>query len=639
MLASDAFFISVALWTALSLKLGGVPQGLGAEPALYVTALVASIPIFVRLGLYRAVIRFLSARAIMAVTAGVTASVVVLAVVNLLAVENGVPFSALVIYWVLAMAYVGGSRMFMRNMLNVRAAGVEPVVIYGAGSAGAQAAVGLRSGGVFHPIAFIDDDVTLHRSSIAGIEVHGPKDLGRLVEQDDIRTILLALPSQTRRRRQQILKSLEPFPVRVMTVPDIGDLVAGTARVEDVRDIDAGDLLGRDQVPPNDRLLDACIRGKSVMVTGAGGSIGSELCRQIVHLNPKRLVLFEISELALYQIDRELRAIIDREQIALEITSLLGNAHHKKRVQEIVQAYGIQTIYHAAAYKHVPIVEQNIIEGIHNNVISTWYAAEAALECGVETFVLISTDKAVNPTNVMGATKRLAEIVLQGLHERRGHTRFCMVRFGNVLESSGSVVPLFREQIRRGGPVTVTHPDVIRYFMTIPEASQLVLQAGAMAQGGDVFVLDMGKPILIADLARRMVHLAGLSVRDEQNPDGDIEIRYTGLRPAEKLFEELLIGSNVSGTDHPMILRAREHFLPWSEVQALLNKMLAAMGQYDVQSVWDLLRSAVVEYRPSGEIVDKVWARREREKRQKSKVTMLDTRRLTGPRDADGTGD
>ncbi len=427
--------------------------------------------------------------------------------------------------------------------------------------------------------------------------MHPPGALQTLINEESAQVVLLALPSQSRRRRQEILKSLEPFPVRVMTVPDIADLVSGSARVEDVRDVDASDLLGRDSVPPDERLFDACIRDKVVMVTGAGGSIGSELCRQIAHLRPKRIVLFEMSELALYQIDRELRTLMERDRLSFELASLLGNAHHKYRVREIIQVYGVQTIYHAAAYKHVPIVEQNVVEGIHNNVISTWYTAETAQECGVETFVLISTDKAVNPTNVMGATKRLAEIVLQGLQQRGGRTRFCMVRFGNVLESSGSVVPLFREQIRRGGPVTVTHPDVIRYFMTIPEAAQLVLQAGAMAEGGDVFVLDMGKPIRIADLARRMVHLAGLTVRDEQSPEGDIEICYTGLRPAEKLFEELLIGNNVSGTGHPMILRAMEHSLSWEQVQQLLADLMIAMGQFDVRTASDLLQVAVREYR------------------------------------------
>jgi FlaA1/EpsC-like NDP-sugar epimerase len=369
------------------------------------------------------------------------------------------------------------------------------------------------------------------------------------------------------------------------------------------------------------------------MVTGAGGSIGSELCRQIVRLGPQRLVLFEMSELALYHIDRELRALVDRGEVQVEIVSLLGNAHHKYRVREIMQSYGVQTVYHAAAYKHVPIVEHNVIEGIHNNVISTWHAAEAALECGVESFVLVSTDKAVNPTNVMGATKRLAEMVLQGLQQRGARTRFSMVRFGNVLESSGSVVPLFREQIQRGGPVTVTHPDVIRYFMTIPEASQLVLQAGAMAQGGDVFVLDMGKPIRIADLARRMVRLSGLTVRDDENPEGDIEIRYTGLRPAEKLFEELLIGNNVTGTEHPMIMRAMEHSLTWEQMQELLHDLIVAMNQFDVKAARDLLMRGVREYRPSGELVDNVWCRRESERRAQSKVTSLDARRSSAKRD------
>lgn len=634
MLAADAVFIPAALWTALALKQGGWPQVAAPANWLTVIALVASVPVFVRLGLYRAVVRFIGPKVILAVLAGVTCSAITVAVANLFLGSARIPFSAVGIYWALALVYVGGSRVLVRNLINARHAGTERVIVYGAGAAGAQAAVALGIGGRFDPVAFLDDDVSLHGSSVAGIEVFAPSALATLIEEESVEALLLALPSQSRRRRQEILKSLEPFPVRVMTVPDIADLVSGTARVEDVRDVDAADLLGRDIVPPDERLFDACIRDKVVMVTGAGGSIGSELCRQIARLKPRRLVLFEMSELALYQIDRELRAIMEREHLDFDLTSLLGNAHHKFRVREVIQSFGVQTVYHAAAYKHVPIVEENVIEGIHNNVISTWYTAEASLECGVETFVLISTDKAVNPTNVMGATKRLAEIVLQGLHERGSRTRFCMVRFGNVLESSGSVVPLFREQIRRGGPVTVTHPDVIRYFMTIPEASQLVLQAGAMAEGGDVFVLDMGKPIRIADLARRMVLLAGCSVRDEQNPEGDIEIRYTGLRPAEKLFEELLIGTNVSGTGHPMIMRAMEHSLPWSEVQDLLNDLLVAMGQFDVATISDLLKLGVTEYRPNGDIVDKVWARRESERRLKAKVTSLAPRRAAGRRES-----
>jgi len=627
MLAADSVFIPAALWCALVLKLGGPPQGLGAEPWLYVAALLASIPIFVRLGLYRAVMRFIGARAIFAVTVGVTGSAIVLGLIKWLVPGDSIPVEALIIYWALALVYVGGSRILIRNLMNVRSTGGERVIVYGAGSAGAQAVAALRSAADYDPVAFLDDDPSLRGGVVAGLEVHSPGSLATLIEEESAQVVLLALPSQSRRRRQEILKSLESYPVRVMTVPDIADLVSGSARVEDVREVDASDLLGRDSVPPDERLFDACIRGKVVMVTGAGGSIGSELCRQIARLGPRRVVLFEMSELALYQIDRELHALMERERLNFELTSLLGNAHHKYRVREIIQVYGVQTIYHAAAYKHVPIVEENVVEGIHNNVISTWYTAETAQECGVETFVLVSTDKAVNPTNVMGATKRLAEIVLQGLQQRGGRTKFCMVRFGNVLESSGSVVPLFREQIRRGGPVTVTHPDVIRYFMTIPEAAQLVLQAGAMAEGGDVFVLDMGKPIRIADLARRMVLLAGLTVRDENNRDGDVEIRYTGLRPAEKLYEELLIGNSVSGTGHPMILRAMEHSLPWDEVQQLLADLLMAMDEFDVHTASELLQRAVSEYRPAGDILDGVWCRRESERRLQSKVTSLESRR------------
>ena len=632
----DLLFVPTALWSAIALESGALPQ---AKPWLYLVALITSVPIFIRLGLYRAVIRFMGARAIWAVLYGVTASTLVLAAANVAIGPRGIPLTTLGIYWALALVYVGGSRILVRNLLVTRQAGSDRVIIYGAGSAGAQAATALRLTGRFDPVAFVDDDRSLQGSVVGGIDVFSPSALPHLISDEAAKVLLLALPSQSRRRRQQILKSLEPLAVRVMTVPDISDLVSGTARVEDVRDVDAADLLGRDAVPPNEVLIESCIRDKVVMVTGAGGSIGSELCRQILRLHPRRLVLFEMSELALYNIDRELRAVCEREHLEAGVVSLLGNAHHKYRVREILQAYGVHTVYHAAAYKHVPIVEHNVIEGIHNNVISTWYTAEAALECGVETFVLISTDKAVNPTNVMGATKRCAEMVLQALNDRGSRTRFCMVRFGNVLESSGSVVPLFREQIRRGGPVTVTHPDVIRYFMTIPEASQLVLQAGAMARGGEVFVLDMGKPIRIADLARRMIHLSGLTARDEQNPEGDIEISFTGLRPAEKLFEELLIGNNVSGTEHPMILRAMEHSLPWETMHDLLQKLLVAMGQFDVRAARELLLQAVQEYRPSEDLVDHVWRHRDNEKKLISKVTSLQARRSAGRRESGHVAD
>jgi FlaA1/EpsC-like NDP-sugar epimerase len=628
MLAADVAIIPLALWTAISLKVGDFLDAPLHNPWLYFAAVVASIPVFARLGLYRAVVRFMGSRALIAVFAGVTVSVALIAVLNLTITPRPFPSTVFGIYWALALVYVGGSRFLGRSLLHYRRAGAQRIAIYGAGSAGAQVAAGLGATAQFHPVAFLDDNASLHRSLVNGIEVFPPEALAELIRDEGVSTVLLALPSQSRRRRQEILKKLEPIGVHVQTVPDFSDIVSGTAAVQDVRDVDANDLLGRDAVPPNERLLDACILGKTVMVTGAGGSIGSELCRQILRLGPSRLLLFEVSELALYNIDRELRLLAERLKSDVEIVGLLGNAHHKYRVREVIQSYAVQTIYHAAAYKHVPIVEHNIIEGIHNNVYSTWHAAEAASECHVETFVLISTDKAVNPTNVMGATKRFAEIVLQGLHERGSATRFCMVRFGNVLESSGSVVPLFREQIRRGGPVTVTHKDVIRYFMTIPEAAQLVLQAGSMARGGDVFVLDMGKPVRIEDLARRMIGLMGLTVQDEDHPDGEIEIIYTGLRPAEKLFEELLIGNNVTGTEHPMIMRAMEHSLPWVTVQQTLEQMLIALNKFDCPRARELLMQSVVEYRPVGEIQDLVWAKKAGlVQAEASNVTTLQKRR------------
>ncbi len=630
MFLADCLFVPLALWTAISLKLSSVHHGEAASGVLYFSALAASLPIFIRLGLYRAIVRFIGHRAMVAVFAGVTASVALLVLLNFTVNKNAVPATAFAIYWALAMIYVGGSRLLGRSLLHYhhRATGAPRVAIYGAGSAGAQLASALTLSGRFQPVVFLDDSPSLQGSLVNGIEVCTPDALSGLIDEEGISTVLLALPSQSRRRRYEILKQLEKCAVRVQTMPDVTRLVTGQATVEDIQDVDAGDLLGRDPVPPNENLLDACIRGKVVMVSGAGGSIGSELCRQILRLGPAKLLLFEISELALYNIERELKLIADKELLGVDVVALLGNAHHRSRVREVIHAYGVHTIYHAAAYKHVPIVEHNVVEGIYNNIFSTWHAAEAALECRVETFVLISTDKAVNPTNVMGATKRFAEIVLQGLQERGATTRFCMVRFGNVLESSGSVVPLFREQIKRGGPVTVTHKDVIRYFMTIPEAAQLVLQAGSMAQGGDVFVLDMGKPVRIEDLARRMVGLMGLTVRDEAEPEGDIEIVYTGLRPAEKLFEELLIGNNVTGTDHPMILRAMEHSLPWTSVQVVLDEMLVALNRFDCKRARDLLMQTVAEYQPSGDIHDLVWSRKlALAAAEHSNVTALQSRR------------
>jgi FlaA1/EpsC-like NDP-sugar epimerase len=626
-LTVDALALIGALWAAVSLKSDTLAP-LSADLALLCTAALAvALPIFFATGLYRSVNRYLGQRLPLGVVVGTVLAAVAAYGCGALWLAQPLPISTYAIFIILTLSGFLFTRSLVRHMVAAGPGDREPVVIYGAGEAGARLALVLTSSRIVQPVAFVDDNPSLHGSLIHGIAVRPVDELADIIRSHDVAQVLLAMPSATRSRRREILAWLQGFAVKVQTVPDIGDILAGHAHVDDIRDVDAHDLLGRDPVAPHPQLIGACIRGKSVLVTGAGGSIGSELCRQIVRLGPARLVLLEMSELALYSIDRELRHLMARESLQLELVALLGNAHHGARVREILQAYSTQTVYHAAAYKHVPIVEQNIVEGIHNNVIGTWNLAEAAVQSHVETFVLVSTDKAVNPTNVMGATKRLAEIVLQGLHRRGTRTRFCMVRFGNVLESSGSVVPLFREQIRRGGPVTVTHPDVIRYFMTIPEAAQLVLQAGAMGQGGDVFVLDMGKPVKIDDLARRMIGLMGLTVRDAAHPDGDIEIEYTGLRPAEKLYEELLIGNDVTGTDHPMVMRATEHSLPWEQVQALLDELLLVMRQYDVRAARDILLRAVQEYAPAGDIQDLIWARRAPEQALTGKVAELPPRR------------
>ncbi len=613
MATADAIAIPTALWAALALKFDRLDPSLDRTFAYFLVAVGSALLFFAVFGLYRAVIRFMGPRAMVTVIAGVSLSVLVLAVFDRFFASHQIPLSAFGIYWALALPYVGGSR-FVARYLFLRRSGARGtaarVAIYGAGDAGARVCSVLLGGPDFEPVAFIDDKKSLQGSNINGVRVYGSDSLPELVQHRRIDRVLLAMPSASRRRRREILTQLEPLGVHVQSLPNLSDLISGKAQISELCDVDVSDLLGRDPVPPQPKLFGSCIRGKCVLVTGAGGSIGAELCRQIIRLSPTRLVLFEASELALYNIERELEEIAAHERLDLEIVPLLGNAHHRHRVREVLSAFAVQTVYHAAAYKHVPIVEHNVVEGIHNNVISTWYTAEAALETGVESFVLVSTDKAVNPANVMGATKRLAELVLQALQERTTQTRFCMVRFGNVLASSGSVVPLFQNQIRRGGPVTVTHPDVIRYFMTIPEAAQLVVQAGSMAKGGDVFVLDMGRPVRIDDLARRLVNLMGLTVRDANNPDGDIEIEYTGLRTAEKLFEELLIGSNVTGTDHPMIMRAMEHRLPWSKMQEILNDLLVALASFDCHRALALLTESVAEYEGEPDIRDYVWTRK-----------------------------
>ena len=580
-------------------------------PYLLVVAVTALASIFFAWlqGMYRSVVRYMGFDLFVVGARSALGSAVIGAVLMQNLVFGATPYRWATAYAAFSFIYIIGSRYLARLFLVERRAQKhrERVIIYGAGSAGVELATNLQDGDQYLAVVMLDDDLKLHGKKVKGLEVRPPSDLAALCRKFDAKRIFLAMPRAEIRSRRQVLEHLSEFPIRVQTVPSFGDIVSGNASVDDISDVDVNDLLGRDPVPPNPQLLSACVTDKSVLISGAGGSIGAELCRQLLALNPRRLVLLEISEPALYSIDKELRGIHRELGSQCEIVPLLGSAHHETRVREALQSFGVQTVYHAAAYKHVPLVEQNLFEGIHNNVFGTLHTARAAMECGVESFVLISTDKAVNPTNVMGATKRLAELILQAADDNTHLTRFSMVRFGNVLESSGSVVPLFREQIRNGGPITITHREIIRYFMTIPEAAELVIQAGSMAHGGDVFVLDMGDPVRIQDLAYRMVNLMGLTMKDDDNPDGDIAIEYIGLRPAEKLYEELLIGSNVSGTEHPRIMRADEEYLPYDSLAKIVGELESASAQLDYERARDLLCQAVKEYSAADSIADWVW--------------------------------
>ena len=559
------------------------------------------------LGFYHSIVRYLGMGLLLAGAKVAAGSAVALAGIAWFTGLTTQPYRLAVVYGAFCFLYLVGSRYAAQYYLVRRSEDKDNVIIYGAGEAGARVVQAMQGNHAFHPVAFVDDDPAVQGKQINGLPVYSSASLAILVRKHRVSSVLLAFPAASRRRRQEIIAALEDLPVHVQTVPHFDDLISGKARVDDIRDVDVEDLLSRAPVAPENTLMQATLLYKSVMVTGAGGSIGSELCRQIMRVGPSRLVLFEVSEVALYTIDKEMRAFAKKLGIECEIVPILGSVQDENRAREVMQHLDVHTVYHAAAYKHVPMVERNVVEGVSNNVLGTLRTAQAAINAQVENFVLVSTDKAVSPTSVMGASKRFAELVLQSFDEARDTTRFSMVRFGNVLESSGSVVPLFREQIKAGGPVTVTHPEIIRYFMTIPEAAQLVIQAGGMAHGGEVFVLDMGQPVKIRDLAARMIRLMGLTVRDEENPNGDIEISFTGLRPAEKLYEELLIGENVSGTDHPRIMRAREDYLASEELYVLLADLEAAISSLDREGVREVLCRAVKEYRPRNGIDDLVW--------------------------------
>jgi len=563
----------------------------------------------VKLGLYRAVIRYINSKAAVSIILSVVFTTIALVFLSFF-LNIGLPRTVPIIFSAFLLVLVGGSRFIIRSLISaspIRNKYKEKVIIYGAGSAGRQLAQSLQHGDEYFPVAFIDDDVRIHKRIIQGITVFSRDELPHLIKNSSATRLLLAMPRESKKRIARVLNKIEAFPVEILSIPGSADLVSGKAKIDELRDVSIEDLLGRDSVKPNDKLLSANITDRVVMVTGAGGSIGSELCRQILKQKPSKLILFELSEFALYQINRELQKQVDALGNDCQVVPLLGSVQRKNRLMTVMRAFNVETVYHAAAYKHVPVVEHNVVEGVRNNVFGTLYAAEAAMEAHVETFVLISTDKAVRPTNVMGTTKRMAELVLQALARKESTTRFCMVRFGNVLGSSGSVVPLFRAQIKSGGPVTVTHPDIIRYFMTIPEAAQLVIQAGAMGKGGDVFVLDMGDPVKISDLAAKMVHLSGMTVKDNLNPDGDIEISYTGLRPGEKLFEELLIGDDVTQTDHRRIMSAHETYLTWDVLERLLIQLDDACHNFSHESIRRLLLEAPTGFVPKDGICDLVW--------------------------------
>ncbi len=609
-LTYDAIALSFAFYLALCLRLGKLEIEIGVNELLSLgSTVLASLLIFTQLGLYRAILRFMAQQALINVAIGVVASSLVLATTSFF-FQAFMPRSVPIIYGFAALFFIGTPRLLVRNVVlmlkNGKNGFQDSVIIYGAGHSGFQLASAIQ-GSTYKVVGFVDDDPKLHGTLFRGLTVFSPKQLPTLKKTKSLSHILLALGNAPRSRRGEVLKQLEPLEISIKTIPAMDEVLSGKAKIEDIRDVQVEDLLGRDPVKPNAGLLGACIKGKNVLVTGAGGSIGSELCRQIIKQAPRRLVMFEINEYNLYKLEQELCETIEAIPHKIELISLIGSVQNQSQLSDTFSTFHIQTVYHAAAYKHVPLIEHNIIEGVKNNIFGTWYCAEAAVESNVESFVLISTDKAVRPTNIMGASKRVAELVLQGLAQRENTTRFTMVRFGNVLGSSGSVVPLFRKQIKHGGPVTVTHPDIIRYFMTIPEAAELVIQAGSMGKGGDVFVLDMGEPVKIVDLAKNMIHLSGLTLKDQENPDGDIEIKFTGLRPGEKLYEELLIGENTSGTIHQRILRATEKSLPWEEVQPVLNQLTETCENFNCEKIKDILLSIPTDYKSKSGIKDWTW--------------------------------
>lgn len=608
MMMADALILAGALWAAVALRYGDIYKDVMAFWWLFPVASVVGILSFAKLGLYRAIVRYIGPSSMLPVIQGVTLATVAVSMVAYGTGAESFPRSAPMIFWFISIMMIGGGRLVVRayfyglfnNYLQR-----EPVAIYGAGESGAQLAITLLNGTQYMPVAFIDDDRSLRGNTIHGIRVYNAGHLGRLVNEFGIRRILLAIPSATPEQRGRILNQLSELPIQISTVPDIRELIAGKADVAQIEEIKISDLLGRDMVPPDEELLRSSIEDKSVLVTGAGGTIGSELCRKILRADPRRLVLYDNSEFALYSLEQELL----ENAVEIELVFLLGSVLNKDHIAKVMDDFSVQTVYHAAAYKHVPMVERNIIEGVRNNVLGTWYVAQAAHDSHAERLVLISTDKAVRASSVMGASKRLAELIIQSFATLETDTKYCMVRFGNVLGSSGSILPLFTRQIEQRGPVTVTHKDADRFFMTTSEAAELVIQAGSMAAGGELFVLDMGEPVRIYDFAEKMIHLHGKRVgkpTDAEQLDDFVEIIYIGLRPGEKLREELIIGQQVTGTQHAKIMKAKEDHLDFATIDAICKKLKEACEGADYLNVKQILEQAVPEYSLNNEIVDPI---------------------------------
>lgn len=619
----DMVFCWVAVWLAFDLRLESWLPFNASMAFVSAASIAIAVPLFVAFGLYRAIFRYAGIDALYAIFKSLTIYAFVFVSIFTLVGVAGVPRTVGIIQPTLLAVFVLMSRVIARYWLGglyrrMSKADARRLLIYGAGSAGRQLASALANSAELRPVGYLDDDDRLHGQTLNGLKIYNPSRLDELVIKLNVHDVLLAMPSASRARRNEVLELTRKARVQVRTLPGLADLAQGNVQVSDLKELDIEDLLGREPVVPNPLLLGKNIASKVVLVTGAGGSIGSELCRQIIKAKPTVLLLVELSEFALYAIHQELEKKLQQTQVVCELVPLLGNVQDEKRMEDILSSWQPATVYHAAAYKHVPLVEQNPGQGIQNNVFGTWALAQQAFKHGVLDFVLISTDKAVRPTNIMGASKRLAEMVLQALADSastiQGQTRFSMVRFGNVLGSSGSVVPLFRRLIKEGGPITVTHSEVTRYFMTIPEAAELVIQAGAMAEGGDVFVLDMGESVKIVDLAHRMIELSGLSLKDEANPDGDIAIEVTGLRPGEKLYEELLIGDDPRSTAHPRIMKAHEAFLKFDELTPLLAQLAQAVEANDVSGVRAILQAAVPGYQPSSQVADLIYRKTSKRK-------------------------